>query len=446
MKSITESESTNIQDAMNAARQRAVNLVGQLERNQGRPTFTGRLTLEQFAELTVVHNRKWAEDAGESMDVVTQREILDAHANGLATFMLQGLIDATIRRLPEQQTGSPVLEVLERFQDRVGRSAHYGLPQVTLVLTGEPAVTPLKEGEDIVAARIALPSGRLFFVADGQHRREAARRVRDFLNDLIATRRIPSKGKFYPHSDTPMTADEMEAWVAIYETFRTWTLISFEAHIGLTVEEARQMFTNYNCHVKPVKMDLSLEFDQSNPINTFAKEWVLEQMEAVPGGPKLGLRELATINGFLFLGKTTIKSAPYDVAEILPIAKEFWTSVVQLREWRRANSLLHELPVLKALAKAWFYVFVARRNQRRDKSEELRAYIRKTVFDRNWMESVPGLKVHTVPAAGELGFRFSPAHNDIVARIVEHAIGGKPERPKAIKANGRARIDSDSIG
>src|SRR5579885_1920975 len=105
MKTITESESMNIQDAMTAARQRAVSLVGQLERNQGRPTFTGRLTLEEFAELTVVHNRKWAEDAGESMDVVTQREILDAHANGLATFMLQGLIDATIRRLPEPASG-----------------------------------------------------------------------------------------------------------------------------------------------------------------------------------------------------------------------------------------------------------------------------------------------------------------------------------------------------
>jgi len=440
MKTITESESMNIQDAMTAARQRAVSLVGQLERNQGRPTFTGRLTLEEFAELTVVHNRKWAEDAGESMDVVTQREILDAHANGLATFMLQGLIDATIRRLPEPASGSSILEVLERFQDRVGRSAHYGLPQVTLVLPGEPAVTPLKEGENIVAARISLPPGRLFFVADGQHRREAARRVRDFLNDLIATRRIPSKGKFYPHSDMPMTADEMEAWVAIYETFRTWTLISFEAHIGLTVPEARQMFTNYNCHVKPVKMDLSLEFDQSNPINQFAKEWVLEQISSVPGGAKLGLRELAAINGFLFLGKTTIKSAPYDVADILPIAREFWTTVLQVKEWRRSGSLLHEMPVLKALAKAWFYVFVARRNQRRDKAEELRAYIRKTVFNRNWMESVPGLEAHTVPAAGDLGFRFSPAHNDIVALIVEHAIGGKAGRRKAVRTEDRDEL------
>jgi len=200
------------------------------------------------------------------------------------------------------------------------------------------------------------------------------------------------------------------------------------------------MFTNYNCHVKPVKMDLSLEFDQSNPINQFAKEWVLEQISSVPGGAKLGLRELAAINGFLFLGKTTIKSAPYDVADILPIAREFWTTVLQVKEWRRSGSLLHEMPVLKALAKAWFYVFVARRNQRRDKAEELRAYIRKTVFNRNWMESVPGLEAHTVPAAGDLGFRFSPAHNDIVALIVEHAIGGKAGRRKAVRTEDRDEL------
>jgi hypothetical protein len=422
---LTESTEGSVQDALRTTRQRAISLTGQLERNQGRPTFTGRLTLEQFAELTVVHNRKWADHAGESMDVVTQREIIDAHANGLATFMLQGLVDATILRLRDEQREPTIIEMLEKIQDRVGHGAHYGLPQVTLVLTGEFEVRLIKDGEDVVAAKLALPAGRFFVVADGQHRREAARRVRDFLNDVVGTRRIPLKGKFYPQSDAPMMADEMEAWVAILETFRSWTLISFEAHIGLSVDQARQMFTNYNCHVKPVKLQTSLEFDQSNPINQFAKNWVQDQVmsAAGPAGVKFDLRELGSMHGFLFLGKTTIKSAPYDIVENIPTAKEFWTLVLNAQEWQRKNSLLHEIPVLKALAKAWFYVFIARRNQQRDKAEQLRAYIRKTVFDRKWMESVPGLESHTVPAAGELGFRFSPAHNDIVARIVEHILG-----------------------
>src|SRR5262249_19155511 len=107
---------------------------------------------------------------------------------------------------------------------------------------------------------------------------------------------------------------------------------------------------------------------------------------------------------------------------LLPVAKEFWTTILQSKEWRRLGTLLREVPVLKGLAKAWFYVFIARRNKKEDKAVQLRAYVRKTVFDRDWMESVPGMASHTVPTDVEPGFRFSPAHNDIVARIVDHAL------------------------
>ena len=65
---VTETRAASISDALRSSRQRAIVLTGQLERNQGQATFTGRLTLEQFADLTVVHNRKWAEDAGEISD------------------------------------------------------------------------------------------------------------------------------------------------------------------------------------------------------------------------------------------------------------------------------------------------------------------------------------------------------------------------------------------
>ena len=271
---LNEASTTSIREAMRATRQRAVVLVGQVERNQGRPTFTGRLTLDQFAELTVVHNRRWAEAAGESLQDVTQREIIDGRANDLAVFMLQGLADATIRRLKDEESlDSALIDSLEKIQDRVGRSAHYGLPQVTLVLPKEPEVGLVREreSEEIVAARLSLPSGMLFVVADGQHRREAARKVREFLNDLIANRRVPQRTKLFTYSEGALLAEDMDAWIAMHETFRIWTMVSFEAHIGLSVNQARQMFTNYNCHVKPVKMDLNLEFDQNNPINKFQR-------------------------------------------------------------------------------------------------------------------------------------------------------------------------------
>lgn len=402
--------------ALKSSRQRRVIVPGQLEQNQGRPTFTGRLTLEQFTDLTVVHNRRWAEEAGESVDSVTQREIIDAHASGLAAFMLQGLVWATTARLTgEPTTVGDVLEHLELLQNKVGRSEHYGLPQVTLVLTSDPGFERI--GETFV--NLALPAGRLFVVADGQHRREAARRVREFLTQVILDRRIPKATKFFPVQTEPVSAGELEAWIAVQDTFRSWTLISFEAHIGLTVAQARQMFTNYNCNVKPVKADLNLEFDQTNPINQFAKTWVLPQIQDASGGSSVfDLRQLSVIQGFLFLGKTTIKSAPYNVTDMIPVAKEFWTTILGSPEWKRSGTLVRDVPVLKGLAKAWFYVFLARRNNRADMATQVRRYVMETTFDEKWVDSVAGLKSHTVPADTEVGFRFSPAHNDIVGAIV----------------------------
>ncbi|HXF95588.1 MAG TPA: DNA sulfur modification protein DndB [Gemmatimonadales bacterium] len=412
---------SSVEELIRSKRERGVKLLGYLELNQGRPTFTGRMTLEEFADLTVVHNRRWAGEAGETLDIVTQREIIENHANGLATFMLQGLVAATIHRV-EKEEGYPetVRMALNRIQQRIGGGKHFGLPQVTLVYPGTPLVTEVKEEatREVVAHRLFLPAGKLFIVADGQHRREAARRVRDFLNDTIANRRTPRKSRIYPAVDAPLTAEETDAWTAVHETFRSATLISYEAHIGLNVDEARQLFTNYNCHVKPVKADLNLTFDQANPINQFAKDWLIPRLQQNGEQSLFDLRQLATINGLLCLNKTTIRNAPYNASELsIPKAKEFWSTVLSAPEWNREGTLLREVPVLKALAKAWYKVHLAGKKRRSWKADQLRDYITKKRFDRAWVESVPGLKLWTVPAA-DGGFRFSPAHNEIVAAIV----------------------------
>jgi hypothetical protein len=422
---INEGTAVSADTAMQLSRQRSTVLTGQLDYNQGSGTFTGRLTLEQLADLTVVHNRKWAQEAGESLDQVTQREIIDAHATGLAAFMLQGLIDATIKRSKGDLALAPLVDQIKAMQDKIGVSMHYGLPPVTLVLPRQPDIIPLHDGNaQVVGHRMIVPAGVFFYVADGQHRREAARRVRSFLNEVISSRRVTKSSKFFPCSEGPIGVEEIEAWGAIQETFRGWTVVCYEAHLGLNVDQARQMFTNYNCHVKPVKAELNLEFDQSNPINRFGKEWIWEELKQTNcPSSKLDLRQVAAINGFLFLGKPTIKSAPFNVTDLLPTAKEFWTTVMKSPEWQREGSLLREVPVLKALAKAWFYCFIAKRNKREDKTTALRAYIRSTVFDKAWMESVPRLSTHTVASAGEPGFRFSPAHNDIVGVLVPHVLG-----------------------
>lgn len=412
-------------EALKSGRQRETILLGQLDRNQGRPTFTGRMTLEQFVDLTQVQNRRWASEAGETIEVVTQREIIDGHALGLAEFMMQGLVSATIQRAEESNLSEVQLRALSQMQSRMGQSAHYGLPQVTLVLS-DSADARVAEARDekreLVAARLFLPAGRLFSVADGQHRRDAARRVREFLNEAISNRRTPRVGRLLPAEDAPLTGAHLEAWSAIQETFRAWTTICYEAHIGLGVEQARQLFSNYNCNVKPVKLGLNLSFDQSNPVNLFAKQWLQERLPKKPEGQCVfDLRQLASINGLLFLGKTSIRRPPFDVHQTLPCAQDFWTAVMSAPDWNRSGTLLREVPVLKGLAKCWFYVFVARRNNRSWKADQLRSYLKSTKFNRDWVEAVPGLpELHQ--QSGVDAYRFSPAHNDIVARIASHAL------------------------
>lgn len=415
---LVEEEATSVLTAVRYARPRAVNLLGQLDENQGRTTFTGRMTLDQFCDLCIVYNRKWADGAGESMEMVTQREIIDAHANLLALFIIQGLVAASLSRGVQEGFSPEVIEALERIQNRVGHQSHYGMPQVTLVLQELPQVRVIKDEDGTpIAARLLLQAGKLFSVADGQHRREAAQRVREFLHHVIGHRRTPKSTKFYPATDAPITATEVDAWTVVQETFRSTTVIAYEAHLGLTVAEARQLFTNFNCHVRPVKPDVNLEFDSSNPINRFQKTWLRNVLEAAEGDQEYDLKALSGINGFLFMGKTSIKSAPHDVSVLEPSAKKFWEFVTSRPEFARDGSRLREIPVLKALAKTWFMVYLAKRNSQRARAARLNEYVSQARFDDQWMEGVSGLKRHTVPTE-DGGWRFSPAHNDIVGAIV----------------------------
>lgn len=419
---VIEGEETSLMSAARHTRPRTIALMGQLDENQGRLTYSGRLTLDQFCDLTIVHNRKWADDAGEGFEQVTQREIIEKHVNGLATFFLQGLVSTTLGKAEEEKLAAGVVDALKRIQSRVGETAHYGIPQVTLVLEGEPTVRMIKDDDGApVAAKLLLPAGKLFVVADGQHRREAAKRVRDFLYYVVGNRSTPKNTKLYGQ-DAPLTADEVEAWIAVQGTFQSSSVIAYEAHLGITVPEARQLFTNINSHVKPVDATLSYQFDQSNPINQFAKGWLAKLLKR-NGAADYDLRELATINGFLFLGKPSIRFVPFDVGNTMRSAKEFWDTIVNTKEWKRKGSAIHEVAVLKGLAKAWFMVYTARRNSQAGKEEQLNEYLKTTRFDDAWVGTMHGMRQMVIASADTDGaWRFVPTHNHIVALIVKKAL------------------------
>jgi hypothetical protein len=121
---------------------------------------------------------------------------------------------------------------------------------------------------------------------------------------------------------------------------------------------------------------LALQFDQSNPVNQFIKEVLLDEVfhqenfnihekdkinwQDTENG--LTRKDLVGINALLFLNKTNINNAlPSIVQERTEVAKTFWETVLKIDgligESPRQNTVAAQPVVLKALAKLFFDFF-----------------------------------------------------------------------------------------
>lgn len=407
---------TTATDALKHLRSRHTMLKGTLERNQGRVTFSGRMTLEQLVETTTVHNRAWA-DAADVQDAaaqVTQREIQSAHATALTYFLLQGVATATLARLEEDSLQVPAL--LRSVVSRLSPPSSVAIPPVTLVLSDMPEIV-----SERYTTSLALPAGTLFLVADGQHRREAARRLRDLFTEVIASGAVPkSAAPFLGGGIEPgaLTEDLLDVFVSLQDTFRAWTFVAYEAHLGLNVAEMRQLFINYNYHAKPVSAELSLSFDESHPLNVFNKG-LQESLRSARSGLDISLRQLATITGLAVMGRPNMRRMPRDPQEATDAAEQFWTLIRTAKDFKRPESLLRSIPVMKGLAKAYWVAFRAPGRFRAEagSKRDLRATLKTTTFDKAWLMSLSGMRDLAKPQP-DGSMKFSPAHNEIVAKIV----------------------------
>lgn len=413
-------QTTSALDALRQTRARQLLLTGTLERNQGRPTFTGRMTLEQLVETTTVHNQAWADTASlvDAETRIMQRDIQSSHAVGLTYFLLQGVTAATLQRMEEAQ--QPISQSLRDLYTRLSPPSSVAIPPVTLVLQEMPEVVTTG-----TSTSLALSAGTLFLVADGQHRREAARRLRDIFQTVISTGVLPRQAAVLGGGLEigPVEPERLDAFIALQETFRSWTYIAYEAHLGLSVAETRQLFINYNYHAQPVSADLSLSFDESHPLNVFNK--VLQRTLAETRVPmEVTLRQLATITGLAVMGRPNMRRTPRDVEAALDAADRFWSMVRTSKDFRRDGTLLRALPVLKGLAKAFWVVHRAPTRFRAPQSAArvLRTTIKTTVFDDAWLFAIPGMR-DLARVTDDKRIAFSPAHNEIIGKIVGAILG-----------------------
>ena len=287
-----------------------------------------------------------------------------------------------MRKLATEERRS---SALLRIQKHLGKQPYMALQPIVANLR-PPYCTPngdtlrWKELHPGVIT-VYLTDKDVLWVIDGQHRRYALDLVFEFLKDIKKNHDYPKRLKLYPViKGEVMPADELEVWMEVFEAARTTCKIMVEVHMGLDAFQERQLFHDLNNLGKKIESSLAFAFDNSNPVNLFIKDELIEggvlnapvvEKDAAdwhndPGS--ISWKDLTAINAILFLNKTNIKGAqPGEVSERVEVARRFWEAVNRIEDFgqqqARKKTVAAQPVVLKALAKLVYdYAFGRGRN------------------------------------------------------------------------------------
>ncbi len=224
-------------------------------------------------------------------------------------------------------------------------------------------------GVETAAYKIILQQKDILWVVDGQHRRYGMQKVFEFLDEVTRSRKYPKKKSLYPHlGEIELTSEEIQGWQVCMEVARSFCTVTIEGHLGLGIEEERQLFYDLNSLGKKVQAALALQFDSSNPVNQYIKEVLIDDgdigLEIIDKDKidwdddkgEMTRKDLVAINAILFLNKTNIRQAkPLEVEEKEEIATRFWKTIIQIpgfgKSGAKATTVAGQPVVLKALAK-----------------------------------------------------------------------------------------------
>ncbi len=191
--------------------------------------------------------------------------------------------------------------------------------------------------------------------------------VMTFLEQVRQTGRYPGKGAvLFQEKGQAVTEDEMLVWNEAYDAARSYATLTVEVHLGLTIEQERQLFHDLNRLGKRVDPSLAFQFDGSNPITLFIKRRLADDlgMSIVDSEAKewsedtgaLVLKELVAVNAVAFLNKGNIAGATPAVIE--PREEkifQLWNRVTEIPDFgsnrAKEKTVAAQPVVLKALAK-----------------------------------------------------------------------------------------------
>ncbi len=352
--------------------------------NLGYRTFVTYVPMHEFFEMSEVAN-----DPVRDGEQISQRRLDTVHAQKLATYILKGLVSASIiRRTIENKE---IDQAFGDVQDRLGKQPYLSIqPIVVNIRECQPngpnlrGVRMVTEAQETASFKVYLSQRHVFWVVDGQHRRKAMEMVFAFLEHVRLRQAYPKKGSLYPSESTELAQGELAVWEECFNVARSFCTVAVEVHLGLTVDQERQLFHDLNRLGKKVETSLALHFDNSNAVNLFIKERLIEglgikveerdQADWHSDTGSISRKDLVAVNAILFLNKTNIGSAtPLDVKPKTGVAYRFWEAVCAIpgfgEERAREKTVAAQPVVLKALAKL-VYDF-AFSNRRPENSSEI---------------------------------------------------------------------------
>lgn len=356
--------------------------------NLGHRVFTMSVPFRKFWDISDVANNR---ESGP----VAQRQLDENHAKKLAIYMTKGLVSAAkMRRLAADKS---VPEAFDNILRQLGEQPYFSLQPLVCNIRNVP---PGGNGAggirgfrletvsgETAAFKVFLSERHILWVVDGQHRRHAADMAMNFLEQVRQTGKYPGKGAvLFADKGRIVTEEEMLVWNEAYEAARAYATLTVEVHLGLTIEQERQLFHDLNRLGKKVDASLAFQFDGSNPITLFIKHNLagdlgiaVTESEAKDWSEDTGalvLKDLVGVNAIAFLNKGNITGATPAVIEPRePAVMNLWSRIVEIPDFAsnraKEKTVAAQPVVLKALAKLAYDLNFS--NRKPDNADELYA-------------------------------------------------------------------------
>lgn len=347
--------------------------------NLGHRVFTMSVPFRQFYRMSDVANDR-------ETGPVAQRPLDMNHARRLAGYMLKGLVAAARMRREIQNVA--ITPAYDDIAKRLGTQPYFSLQPMVCNIRNVPFGGDGPEGirgvrlesraGETAGFKVFLTEAHVLWVIDGQHRRKAADLVMEWLEQVRISGYYPANPLLFPPKGAEVSEAEMTVWNEVYNATRSFATLTVEVHLGLDIEQERQLFHDLNKLGRKVDASLALQFDAANPISLFIRDELVGKLglSLDSADSPLSLKDAAAVNAIAFLNKSNINGAtPPVVAPRMEMVRLMWEQIMTIPGFTavdaREQTVAAQPVMLKAIAKVLFDLAFS--NRRPENGDELTA-------------------------------------------------------------------------